>query len=375
MVLQIGSLVKLEGLVSASQYNGMVAIVVKAKDQETGRWGVQLLDHASGWEQDKTKRCGGKQIAAKESNFSLSERDSEIWRNQAIRQGGDGISVWEFILQSPQIAGEDYCDKVCMKIWESLAEPVPSSPLTIDHDMNFRKELLSTTGHKIYWLELEAVQHHLIIEKCGGRYRVFQSYIQDGLESSGYTAGEWCTLYSLPTNKTHKKYGGGLTLGDTEINEYLDTIVELQKVTKALIRPLLKDIHVVDSSSIDLLTRDNPKKLPPAEIEKASRALEVLLEWRDEVLRNVGPLGISTIDETADPVVVFQGFQLLFKISQKHYRRVHHLNEKLTGEARDLLNPVIFVKMIYPGIWWEWQKDPRDGGAIGFTVRGGVFPV
>jgi hypothetical protein len=370
MALQVGSLVKLEGLVSAAQYNGLVAIVVEDKNTGTGRWGVQLLDHAAGWLNDKKKKCGGKQMAAKEANLVLTARDSDVWRNSQIG-GGGGFSVWEFILRSPDLANEEYCDKFCMKLWNCFFETVPAMPLTIDHGLNWRHELLSATGHKIFWLSLEAVQHYLIIEKTGGRYRVFQSYVKV-LTTTGYTAGQWCTLDSMPSNRTHKKYGGGLTLGDTEINEFLDAIVDFQKVTKALIRPLLEYNPVVDSSSIDLLNRGNPTSLSPSEMEQAGQALNALINWSHQVILKVGPLGITTLDETSDPVVVYQANQLLFKIPQKLYRQVELLNEKLTGEAH-YLSPVIFVNMINQGIWWEHQQSPSDGGGTGFTVRGAAF--
>lgn len=49
------------------------------------------------------------------------------------------------------------------------------------------------------------------------------------------------------------------------------------------------------------------------------------------------------------------------------------LLENMTGQAT--LSPVVFVRMVNTGIWWELLKNPEDGGALGFTVRGADLDV
>ena len=364
---------KLQGLKNAAQYNERVAIVVEQRNLTTGRWGVQLLDHGSDWENDAQKQFGGKQIAAKEANLVRTKRDSVVWQISHAKgvKGGKGPSVWETIQGTPHLAQQEYCDEFCQGLWNCFFETIPGIPLTIDHGMKWRRELLTASGHKIFYLSLEAVQHYLLIEKCCGRYRVFQSYVKIS-EDTGYTAGEWCRLDALPRNKTHKKNGGGLTVGDNEINELLDAIVELQGITKALIKPLLKDNPRVDESSIALLTR-NLSELSSSEMDQATSALQDIVRWTGEVRDNVGPLGITTVGATSDPVVILQANQVLFQIPQKYYRSVNVLNEKLTGEH--YLSPVIFVDMLHRGIWWEHCQNPEDGGAVGFTVRCAALDV
>jgi hypothetical protein len=154
MAFKLGSFVKLHGLVKAAQFNGMVAVIVAPKTSEE-RWGVQLLDHALRWEDDPTnkKKCGGKQMAVKESNLTLS-RDSNVWRESHI---GNGLSILELVLGSPELAQETICDQFCEKVWNCCFETIPGQSLTVDHDLKWREALLNATGHKMFWLSLHGL--------------------------------------------------------------------------------------------------------------------------------------------------------------------------------------------------------------------------
>jgi hypothetical protein len=92
----------------------------------------------------------------------------------------------------------------------------------------------------------------------------------------------------------------------------------------------------------------------------------------------MGPLGITTLDVgydddgqievLSDPVTIVQGGKILFQIPQEMYLRVTELNEKLTGLK--YLSPILFVRMINTGIWWEHRRNPGgDMGAVGFAIR------
>mmetsp|Transcript_9782 Transcript_9782/g.25633 ORF Transcript_9782/g.25633 Transcript_9782/m.25633 type:complete len:264 (-) Transcript_9782:50-841(-) len=235
-----------------------------------------------------------------------------------------------------------------------------------------RKTLLEAKGHKIYWLALDAVQHHLMIEKCRGRYRVFQTNVKDEGPLGGYTAEEWCSLDGLPGRKVHQVYGGGLTVGDTEINQLLDLIVQLQNMPKVLLSDLLRNVPGVDQSSVHLLAKD-PTALSKSDVEKGSEALQLASKWSHTVIQKVPLFGITTLNFLDDPVVIVQGNQKLFEIPQKRYSRVRDLYQGLTGQAS--LTPVVFVKMVNQGFWWENRRDPRDGGATGYGVRGADLGV
>ena len=215
--------------------------------------------------------------------------------------------------------------------------------------------------------------HYLIIEKNGGRYRVFQAHTKI-FEGQGYTAHEWCTFDSLPNNQVHKVYDGGLTGGDTEINTLLDSIVGLQKTLLLLIPSLLQHIPGIDAPSVAPLFRQSPSQLTPTDMQPASTALQIAAQWSHEVGSLVeGPLGITTVSEHANPVEIVQGHTVLFHIPQNLYQRVRNYNQQLTGES--YLTPMVFVGMVNSRIWWEHCKHPEDGGGAGFTVRGAALDV
>jgi hypothetical protein len=215
-----------------------VAIIVKEKNGD-GRYWVQLLDHVPGWKEnspDKKLEVGGNVVAIKEENFSLS-RDSPHW----IIDANSNLSILERICVDAELGQEDHCDKFCQNIWDGLFETIPTVPLTIDHGMRHRETAFKQMkGHKLFWLSMDAIQHHLIIEKCRGRYRVFQAYVCEN--DMGFTAREWCqfaqkndgddTTYPR-LGPMHEKYGGGKTVGDKEIMDLLDQILQLQKLNRS----------------------------------------------------------------------------------------------------------------------------------------------
>eukprot|EP00548_Thalassiothrix_antarctica_P013846 CAMPEP_0194173052 /NCGR_PEP_ID=MMETSP0154-20130528/7440_1 /TAXON_ID=1049557 /ORGANISM="Thalassiothrix antarctica, Strain L6-D1" /LENGTH=209 /DNA_ID=CAMNT_0038885963 /DNA_START=100 /DNA_END=725 /DNA_ORIENTATION=+ len=202
----IGSWIEIDGLVGASKYNGSVAIVVANKDSENERWGVQLLDHGVGWEQNPNMlKFGGKQIAVKESNMKrCTSGDSKHWRIKAMqtKDNEDVPSLLEIVLSSPHLKTEQYCDIFCEKVWNIFFETIPGEPLQIEGNFNLRKELIHAKGHKLYWISLSAIQHYMIIEKCASRYRLFHTYVKT-MPGAGFTAEQWCTLdhKTLPNNK------------------------------------------------------------------------------------------------------------------------------------------------------------------------------
>jgi hypothetical protein len=57
---------------------------------------------------------------------------------------------------------------------------------------------------------------------------------------------------------------------------------------------------------------------------------------------------------------------VLFEIPKKYYMKARRINHELTGQA--VLNPMIFIRMINSGIWWEDRHGP-DGGAVGYGIR------
>lgn len=82
----------------------------------------------------------------------------------------------------------------------------------------------------------------MLIEKCRGRYRIFQAYVE------GYTAKEWCDLKTLAKrpelmhNATWKKFGGCRTVGEDDIRHLIGSISQMQNLIPTITPHLLKHI-------------------------------------------------------------------------------------------------------------------------------------
>lgn len=156
-------------------------------------------------------------------------------------------------------------------------------------------------------------------------------------------------------------YGGGRTVGDTEINQLLDYIKDLQTVSKKLLPHLLKNAPGLDQVAIELL-KGHPSGLSLEELDLANEKLQIAVSWSHEI-ENImkGPLGLTTLNVIFDrpenvqvlddPVRFIQGDKIVFQIPKRLYLCVHDLHYKLTGQT--ILSPVPFVQMINAGAWWE----------------------
>ena len=369
--MDIGSFVMIDGLVNAAQYNGMVGVIVarggEASSSQGHRWVVQLLDHGEGWEQDSSKRFGGRQMSVKESNLTLSP-DSSLWREQNI--GGANKTLLELVQQTP-LGSTDNCLDFCESLWNCCFETVPGASIT----SSLCRLLAQEKGHKVYWVCLHAVQHYFILEKCGGRFRVLQSHVQLG-PGLGYTAKGWCTLSSKTVgNPVRKVFGGGLTIGNKELELLFDAIEGLQNCLKGKLVPhLLKHVPGVDASAVAALLRRNPHSLSEHDLAKVTEALETASEWSNAVEGLIGSLGITTIDPFSDPVFITQRDRRLFEIPQVLYRKVHSHYAAITGET-SMITPMVFIGMVNRGLWWENRQNPLDGGAEGFAIRCAALDV
>ena len=67
----------------------------------------------------------------------------------------------------PKLATIDRCDEFARGVWDRFFETIPGTPLRLDDDGFYvRRSIVNDAkGHTIFWLALDAIQHHLIIEK------------------------------------------------------------------------------------------------------------------------------------------------------------------------------------------------------------------
>ena len=394
-----GSFVRLHGLKNAKQYNGIVGIVLNDKKKNNDgddRYPVQLLDHQSSWNEDHPEpslECGGKILTVKEVNLEPS-RDSTHWRIPNFTDARPPISIHELVSTRcdhyKEIGDLDDCEEFCQAVWDQFFETLPS----FSFDRNNQREICSASvkGHKVFWLRCDAIMHHMLIEKSWGRYRVFQAYIDI------YSGREWSDMkkewHNTPNNvptcianvPCYKKYGGGRTVGATDIQTLIGNIGDIQDLIPSLTPHLLKNIPGItkkDVKDIRLFQQTGSRKTLQL-VKAVQRITSITCPWSRAVLNNVGPLGITIVGvlETNDGRLVYdhdssdgsatisilQGNNMLFDIPIHLYKEVQKSNCALTGQV--FLNPAIFVRLVNCGLVWANGKDPVTGGAHGFGFQG-----
>ncbi len=375
MTFDIGDFVILQGLESAKHYNGITAIVTGDKGDE-GRYPVQLIDHDEDWDEFKSfsrsgkHECGGKLLNAKAANL-LPSQDSKHWKIQVCLNQ----SIYEIITQSPMGDLED-CDKFCKALWGYLLDIAPAARLT----KHMQNEICRATGHKLFWLGCEAIMHHMLIEKCRGRYRVFQAYVE------GYTAKEWCRLRNSNCrlgneNIVWKKYGGGKTVGSDEIQILLDSIRKLQELIPPLTPHLLKNVPGISDQDVRDLRAIQNGNYNDGTQNLAQKVADICLSWSNDIMYAMGPLGLTTLgvnefqgrivylnDSPNAIITVTQGPRTIFKIPIGLYKKVQIANYNLTGQV--YLHPAIFVRMVQFGLLWEITMYSSTEGVTSFGLRG-----
>ena len=249
----------------------------------------------------------------------------------------------------------------------------PAHPLTIDHQLLVRKCILEARGHKLYWLALDAIGHHLLIEKCHGAYRVYQAYVAQ--HTFGYTASQWC-FGDMRNKPAWVKFGGGKLLMDKDINDLLDLVGKWQKLTQTVLRDvLLYAVPGLDPLAIPHLHKSNAEYGMPMDV--LGPAIEHVLKWSDRMINRIGPEGYTDIGVNphdrrvscgiSDVDILMQNGEPVFSIPANLYNQCDSLNRELTGEP---IIPSVFFMMLNTGVWWESKTDPDTGSAVGFSFRG-----
>jgi len=359
--LRPGDIAAVAGLAGAKKYNGSRGIILAASTPDQNgnkRHPVRLFDF------------NGKVLDVKVENLKASQ-DLTEW---AIPDYGGTILE---LLKDPRkqaIANEDNCGLFAEKLWCEMAEKGPSHPLTIDHNLNWRQEIIGAEGRKFYWIGMVAIGHHLLIEKCNGRYRIYQAYIQTG--DSGYSAKQWC-FGDMRKKSAWIKWGGGKVNSDEDINHLLDLIVRWQKFVGILLRDvLLNFVPGLNPESIHYLQQQGPLDGDP--IEMLNDSIEHILEWTHSLFQRIGPEGCTIIGLDLVTGRVMPGLsdvsiligtatngEQIFTIPAKLYNQCDDLNREMTGEC---LSPATFLLMLNAGIWWEARMVSES--AVGFTIRG-----
>ena len=236
--------------------------------------------------------------------------------------------------------------------------------LTVDHYYLVRNCIMEATGRKLFWLAMDAIGHHMIIEKCHGSYRVYQAYVAQ--LGNGYTASEWC-FGDMRKNPAWNRFGGGKIVGGDEINYLLDLVIKWQKLTRKLLQRVLLDaVPGLDAKVKPHLHKSRIEDGPSAPpVKLLINALSHAANWSDIFISRVGPEGCTAM-QTSSNVEIFIGCEHVLSIPAILYNECDSVNRAMKGEP---LLPAVFLFMLNSGGCWESRQD-NNGNAIGFTFRG-----
>mmetsp|Transcript_6298 Transcript_6298/g.11083 ORF Transcript_6298/g.11083 Transcript_6298/m.11083 type:complete len:420 (-) Transcript_6298:55-1314(-) len=359
--LRSGDIAVVSGLIGSKKYNGSRGIILaEPKPDQKGnkRQPIRLF------------HFNGKVLEVKVGNLKPSQ-DLTEWTIPEYKG-----TILE-LLKDPRkqmIANEDNCGMFAAKLWAEMAEKGPAHPLTIDHGVNLRQVITAAEGHKFYWLAMDAIGHHLLIEKCNGHYRVYQSSVQ--VHDFGYSAKQWC-FGNIRKNPAWVKWGGGKLLSDKEVNDLLDLVVRWQKLIVVVLKDvLLNAVPGLNPEAIPYLQQRGPSADDPADM--INDAIDHIIKWTDPLFQRIGPEGCTAMG--VDPITcrVESGFSVvsiligtlgnggehIFTIPANLYNQCDDLNREMTGEC---FSPATFLLMLNQGIWWEARRV--SGSGIGFCTR------
>ena len=295
-----------------------------------------------------------------------------------------GLSTLELCGREP-IKDMHQCHLFAEAVWNLHCAEIPPSKCLTQESMDLIKE---SKGRKLYWIGMDAIAQHLILERCHDNWRIYQSYILNS--EGGYTGGEWCllqksnhpnsefSLFSLVAKPIWKVWGGGRYLTDKDVEELFNIIVMWQNlVKKTLNNELLPQFsNHIDEEVLDHMINASPSDVPVKMFREIEKAVTKLMDWSMEHLSIPDYPGVTIFHgnpsdeeyermDTLYPVLNSKGEEL-FKIKSSTLQMAKLLTEKLTGEEG---SPAIFLMMIACGVWWQHRTNPRDGSAIGFYVR------
>jgi hypothetical protein len=241
--LQIGDRVRLQNLISRSDLNGTISVIL-SHNIAKGREDVAGFP---------------KTLSIKPENLVkvLEPPDSMDWSMKdepnPVSRGMMKLGMKEISFM-PNFRIMKDCTEYVKSVREYLYENEIAAGVKFPSVL-FNRELASqilnnTAPHIVNFLTFDAVGHHLIIETYGGVARIWQCSIDlESRETStqwirdaqlkGYSVLEWMDPTSDRAPNQHcpafiaarKRWGGGKFLSYKELSEYLDLLVALQDAT------------------------------------------------------------------------------------------------------------------------------------------------
>ena len=369
--MKIGTIVKIKDLEASVFYNGQYGLVIGASSidsKQNHRYPVRLF----------SKQFSNSELKVRPKNLETSG-DDPTWKHPNM-----GLSIFE-LCESSLIRGKDSCNGFVKAVWDEISESPPSHCLTPDA-MDLIK---ASQGRKMFWIGLNAIGHHFLLERCYDKWRLYQASLLVN-KGRGYTAGEWCFLQKpsfnpdriVPLASTHawKRWGGGRFLNDDDIEDVFKIIRQWQDLTHEILKHELLPIFSkeFDEEILNCLKDKGTNNIPEKLKSKTSEAVQRIVSWSSNALIKMKKGGLHLIldndqslnkihnrSDISYPVKNGRG-ETLFKIKSSSLLKCNILTHKLSGED---VNHAIFLRMLNCGLWWQNRVDPETLDYTGFFMR------
>jgi hypothetical protein len=321
-----GSRVRLKGLASRPDLNGAVAVVLSpSSDKEAEKLSSQGRIKVTGFPVA---------LSVKRSNVVPIFDDKVDW----TFADKPPLSILDIVQGS--LSDTDRCDDLENAVYGAIAQGAPKPPYIWLPEV-VPAILNNCSPHCVYFLALDQIGHHFILETHQGLARMYQSYIKDKMtlgdtdmvmNVTGYTAGEWVAkkpnaAWCPKMVACHQRWGRGRLLNHSSLRELMDLVGELQECAAQI---------------AEAMVATAPKALQEAQAKyevsiaagQQTNAYSPIVQWSAKLLDTPWHAGLISNGSAGDTIVdnpsATEPFHFFIKpaLSQKF----HRLHEKLTGQ-------------------------------------------
>jgi len=277
------------------------------------------------------------------------------------------------------------CDKFAQTLWNTVAQGVPMPPrqqLTKDMKNMF---LNNTAGHHLYFLGLDQIGHHIILETRAGMARMFQSFMKSSTvetsEVMGFSGREWITgepdsgvtPLLATVLRARKRWNVPNNLHRSEIEQLLDLIFQLQETAAAIADEMVLQLP----ASIRTQQVAYEAKTHTARSEgKEKHQIEGFLSWAKHLNDNPSHVSSFKVDDATHVVGsdFYQGEPFHFKLPKAQTNSMECAFKDLTGHST---LGVYWIKALLFKDWktqFATHKLTKTPEAIGWTVMMTTIP-
>lgn len=321
-----GVRVRLKGLASRPKLNGSVAVVLSpSSEKEAENLSSQGRIKVTGFPVA---------LSVKRNNVVPMFHNRVDWTFSDTRPP---LSILDIV--QGHLSDIDRCNDLEDAVYDAISQGAPKAPrVWLPHAVS--AILNNCSPHCVYFLALDQIGHHFILETHQGLARMYQSYVKDRItlgetdiviKVTGYTAGEWVAKKlnaACPKMAAaHQRLGGGKVLDYSSLREIVDLLVELQEcasqIAEAMVVTAPKDLQAAQAKfekSFAAGTQANAKS--PVAL------------WSEKLIRTPWAAGLISNEIAGDTIIdnpsATEPFH--FVIQPALAQKFHRLHAQLTGQ-------------------------------------------